>query len=174
MVRKLPDPDKVFIKADVITEKRAVGDNKGSPKAQKTAARLAAVQILYQMKMNNQDAPSALREFISSRIGFNLDGDVFVPADKEMLENIVLGVQERWMDIDAIVMQVLADGKKDSVETLIDGILRCGVYELLAHGDIDTGIIIHDYLNVTAGFFDGSEPKLVNAILDKVAKTVRG
>jgi transcription antitermination protein NusB len=126
------------------------------------------------MKINNQDAPSALREFIDSRIGFNLDGDVFVPADKDMLENIVLGVQERWMDIDAIVMKALAEGKKDSVETLIDGILRCGVYELLAHGDIDTGIIIHDYLNVTAGFFDGSEPKLVNAILDKVAKTVRG
>lgn len=155
-------------------EKRAAGQNKGSPKAQRSAARLAAVQVLYQMRLNNQEAQSAVREYISHRNGFDLDGDVFVPADEDLLQDIITGVQTRWTDIDDIVTAALAAGGKNEVEPLLDAVLRAGTFELLAHGSIDTGIIIHDYLNVTAGFYDGSEPKLVNAILDKIAKTVRG
>ena len=141
-------------------EKREAKKTDGSPKARKTSARLAAVQILYQMRLNNQDAKSAVREFISHRSGFNLDGDVLVP--------------ERWSDIDGMVAAALAAGKKGEVETLLESILRAGAWELLANGEVDTGIIIHDYLNVTAAFYEGPEPKLVNAVLDKIAKTVRG
>ncbi|MDY0008640.1 MAG: transcription antitermination factor NusB [Bdellovibrionales bacterium] len=154
-------------------ERPAAGKNAGSAKAQKTAARLAAVQVLYQMRMNNQDAQSAVQEYISHRSGFNLDGDVFVPAEEILLRDIIGGIQTRWSDVDSIVAGALAAGGKNEVEALLDSILRAGAYELLAHGDIDAGIIIHDYLNVTTGFYDGSEPKLVNAILDKVAKTLR-
>jgi N utilization substance protein B len=145
----------------------------GSPKAKRTAARLAAVQVLYQMRLNNQDAKSAVREYISHRSGFNLDGDVYVPPDAELLDDIVMGVQKRWSDIDDIVSAALAAGKKSEVETLLESILRCGAYELLENTKVDTGIIISDYISVTAGFYDLSEPKLVNAILDKIAKTVR-
>jgi len=155
-------------------ERPVAGKNKGSAKAQKTAARLAAVQVLYQMRINNQDAQSAVQEFISHRNGFNLDGDVFVPAEETLLRDIISGIQTRWSDVDGIVSAALAAGGKNEVEPLLDAILRAGAYELLAHGDVDTGIIIHDYLNVTSGFYDGTEPKLVNAILDKVAKTLRG
>jgi N utilization substance protein B len=154
-------------------EKAVVKKNEGSAKAQKTAARLAAVQVLYQMRLNNQDATSAVREFIDHRIGFDLDGELFVPADREMLSDIVMGVTERWTDIEAIVSKALADGKKGEVETLLESILRAGTYELMAHSKVDAGIIINDYLNVTTGFYDGAEPKIVNAILDKVAKSVR-
>jgi N utilization substance protein B len=125
------------------------------------------------MRLNNQDAKSAVREFIDRRIGFELDGDIFVPADAEMLEEIVMGVTGRWADIEAIISKALADGKKGDVETLLESILRAGTYELIACSDIDAGIIINDYLNVTTGFYGGSEPKIVNAILDKVAKAVR-
>ncbi len=154
-------------------EKRVIKKSAGSAKAQKTAARLAAVQVLYQMRLNNQEAKSAVREFIDTRIGFDLDGDKFVPADVELLEEIVMGVTKRWTDIDVILAKALADGKKGEVETLLESILRCGIYELMAHGTVDAGIIINDYLNVTTGFYDGKEPKIVNAILDKVAKAVR-
>lgn len=154
-------------------EKRVVKKTAGSPKAQRTAARLAAVQVLYQMRLNNQDGKSALKEFIDTRIGFELDGDRFVPADTDLLSEIVNGVTSRWADIDAIVSKALADGKKGDVETLLESILRAGTYELMAHGKVDTGIIINDYLNVTTGFYEGKEPKIVNAILDKVAKAVR-
>lgn len=154
-------------------EKAVVKNSEGSARAQKTAARLAAVQVLYQMRLNNQDAKSAVGEFADHRIGFDLDGDLFVPADRDMLRAIVMGVAERSADIETIVSKALADGKKGEVETLLESILRAGVYELLACGDIDAGIIINDYLSITAGFYEGSEPKIVNAILDKVAKSVR-
>jgi N utilization substance protein B len=154
-------------------EKAVVKKSAGSAKAQKTAARLAAVQVLYQMRLNNQEAKSAVREFIDHRIGFNLDGDLFVPANPDLLTEIVMGVTERWADIEAIVSRALADGKKGEVETLLESILRAGTYELLANSKVDAGIIINDYLNITTGFYEGSETKIVNAILDKVAKSVR-
>ena len=154
-------------------ERPVTKEKAGSAKAKRTAARLSAVQVLYQMRLNNQDAKSALKDFADHRIGFILDGDAFVPPDREMLDEIVNGVVERWTDIDEIVTKALAEGKKGEVEALLQSILRAGVYELLAHGKTDTGIIINDYLNVTNGFYDGSEPKIVNAILDKVAKAVR-
>lgn len=155
-------------------EKRTVKSKEGSATARKIAARLAAVQVLYQMRLNNQEAKAALLEFIDHRVGFNLDGDEFVPADPEMLESIVMGVQSRWTDIEEIVASALAAGKKGEVEALLDAILRCGAWELLENGTTDAGIIINDYMNVTNGFYEGSETKLVNAILDKIAKTVRG
>jgi len=154
-------------------EKRVIKKTAGSPKAQRTAARLAAVQVLYQMRLNNQEAKSAVREFIDTRIGFDLDGDKFVPADVDLLTEIVMGVTKRWTDIEVILAKALAEGKKGEVETLLESILRAGIFELMEHGKTDTGIIINDYLNVTTGFYDGKEPKIVNAILDKVAKAVR-
>lgn len=155
-------------------EKPVVKKTEGSAKARKTSARLAAVQVLYQMRLNNQDAQSAVRAFIDKRIGFNLDGDVLVPADREMLEEIILGIQSRWTDIEEILVAALAERKGGEVELLLESILRAGAYELLADGKTDAGIIINDYMSVTTAFYEGSEPKLVNAVLDKIAKTVRG
>lgn len=154
-------------------EKPAVKKTEGSLKARKTAARLGAVQVLYQMRLNNQDAASAMREFIAHRVGFNLDGDVLVPADADTLQEIIAAVTARWADIDAAISAALAEGKRSEVETLLDCILRAGVAEIMSRGDIDAGVIINDYLSVAAAFYDGNEPKIVNAILDKIAKSVR-
>jgi len=154
-------------------EKPVVKAKAGSAKARKTAARLAAVQVLYQMRLNNQSGASAVREFVAHRSGFKIDGDVLVPADAGMLEEIVTGAERRMMDIDAIMAQALKSAKRGEVETLLECILRAGIYELIAAGDVDAGIIINDYLNVTAGFYGGNEPKIVNAVLDRVAKSVR-
>ena len=154
-------------------EKAVVKTTAGSARARKTSARLAAVQVLYQMRLNNQDAKSTVREFMEHRIGFSLDGDVLVPADSELLEEIVMGVVARTTDIETIACKALADGKKGDVETLLESILHAGIGELLSNGKTDAGIIINDYLNITTGFYNGSETKIVNAILDKVAKSVR-
>lgn len=174
MVKKFQDPDRVAPKVIIReAEKPATKPTSGSVKAQKTAARLAAVQVLYQMRLNNQEASEAVREFLVHRVGFNLDGDVFVPAQPQLLQDIVLGAAARWQDISRILETALQEGGREEVEVILESILRAGIYELLAHGDIDVGIIIHDYMNVATGFYEGKEPKLVNAILDKVAKKVR-
>jgi len=154
-------------------EHRVIKLNEGSAKARKSAARLAAVQVLYQMDMNEQGAKLALKDFIDHRIGFDLDGDVFVPADQDLLTKIIMGIHDRREDIEQIVNDALAQGGHEGIEQLIQDILYAGVYELLAHSDIDKGIIISDYLNVSHAFYEGGEPKLVNAILDKVGKSVR-
>lgn len=145
----------------------------GSAKARKSAARLAAVQVLYQMRLNHQEAGPALREFIKHRSGKKIDGDRYIAPDEELLDSIVQGVQKRWADIDGIIAKTLTDGGRDKVEILLDCILRAGVFELLEHGTTATGIILNDYLNVTVGFYEGAETRLVNGILDKAAKAVR-
>lgn len=151
-------------------EKRAVKLNEGSAKARRTAARLAAVQVLYQMRLNNQDARSAVTEFVDHRVGFKIDGDILVPADVEMLEEIIQNIESRAQDIEMLISNA---SQGSEVEVLLEAILMAGACELLTRPDVDTGIIISDYMNVAKGFYDGNEPKLVNAVLDKIAKTVR-
>ena len=101
------------------------------------------MQVLYQMRLNNQEAKSAVREFIDTRVGFEIDGDKFVPADPEMLTDIVMGVTKRWTDIEVILAKAdSADGKKGQEETLLESILRAGIYELMAHGKTGSASII--------------------------------
>lgn len=153
-------------------ETRKVKLTEGSKKARLTAARLAAVQVLYQMWLGEMDAKAAVKDFMDHRAGFEFDGDVFVPADADLLERIVVGADGRKAEIMGIIT-VNLEKKAELVEPLLLAILLSGIYELMAHAEIDAGIIIADYLNVTNGFYDGGESKLVNAVLDKIAKTVR-
>ena len=153
-------------------ETRKVKLTEGSKKARLTAARLAAVQVLYQMWMGEMDAKTAVKDFMDHRAGFEFDGDVFVPADADLLEKIVVGSDGRKAEILGIIT-INLEKKAELVEPLLRAILMAGIYELMAHSDINAGIIIADYLNVTNGFYDGGETKLVNAVLDKVGKAVR-
>lgn len=153
--------------------KRVIKLTEGSKKARLSAARLASVQVLYQMMLNNQDAKSALRDFINHRVGFDLDGDVFVPADQELLTTIVTGVIDRRSDIDEMIENAMISGGKTGVELLLTCILMCGIYELLEQSDVDTALIITEYLNVTDAFFDKKEIGLINGILDKISKVLR-
>ena len=153
-------------------ETRKVKLTEGSKKARLTAARLAAVQVLYQMWLGEMDAKTAVKDFMDHRAGFEFDGDVFVPADADLLGRIVTGADARKGEISGVITLNL-EKKAELVEPLLRAILTAGIYELMAHGEIDAGIIIADYLNVTNGFYDGGETKLVNAILDKIAKVVR-
>jgi N utilization substance protein B len=147
---------------------------KGSAKARRSAARLAAVQVLYQMRLNHQDAKAALKDFSTHRVGKKIGGEDYVQPEAELLDDIVRGAETRFADIEGIVLKILMDGGRERVEILLDCILRAGVFELLENGKTDTGIIINDYMNVTASFYEGAETRLVNAVLDKAAKAIRG
>jgi N utilization substance protein B len=153
-------------------EKPVISRKKGSAKAKKTAARLAAVQVLYQIRLNNQDADEALKDFLRYRVGYNLDGDVFVPPDEDMLQMIVTAATDRWMEVEEHIAAA-TKSRKSEPEVLLSAILRAGVAEMIAQPETDAGIIINDFMNVTNGFYDGDEVKLVNAVLDKVGKVLR-
>ena len=145
--------------------------NRGSKKAQSSAARLAAVQAVYQMDGNAQTAPSVVREFVDFRLGEPVDEQAMVTPDRESFTRIVSGVAERRDDLDHMIAATL--GRERPPEPLIRAILLCGAWELLAHGDIDAPVIVSDYLHVTDAFYDVGEKKLVNGVLDRIATNLR-
>lgn len=143
---------------------------KGSIKARKTAARLFAVQAVYQ-SIQNHVAPNTLYdEFMTHRVGMDLEQGEMVPPDNALFRSIISGTTERWGDLQQIISPRLTT---TNIEPLLTAILICGTFELLAHPDIDSPIIISDYLHITAGFFEGQETKLVNGVLDAICKELR-
>lgn len=146
---------------------------KSSKKARNTAARLLAVQAAYQMVMNEQSAKSVLDEYLYHRAGMDLDGTEMVRPDGALFKTIIEGLSSKYNEIESVVQAQLPKEKNGSLEPLLMSVLLCGSYELFAHHDIDSPIIISDYLNVTHSFYEGGESKLINAVLDKVSKVFR-
>lgn len=145
---------------------------KPSRNARLKAARLCAVQSLYQMGLTGRDAQQILRDYRDHVQGDELEGDVYVAAESALLSRIVLGVVERKDDIAQMVQGVSAKPLQKS-DPLLYSVLCCGIYELLCEGETDTALIIKEYLDITGAFYEGEETKLVNAILDKQAKNLR-
>lgn len=142
----------------------------GSAVARNSAARLAAVQAVYQMGLNDQKAPEVIAEFVAHRLGKTVDGEDMVLADGVLFDKIVRGLGERSDDAKHLVAHAL-NGR--AVEPLLHAILLCGGYELMAHGTIDVPLIISDYVNVAKSFYEDGAPQLVNGVLDSIGKTVR-
>ncbi len=145
-----------------------------STSAKRRAARLVAIQALYQLVLNGGGPVQALRDQLSYSGGENLDGEALVPPDTKLSERIVLGVHERRDDIDGMIEGAL-NPKRDvgRLDTVLRVILQAGVWEILAEPQTDLGIIVNDYLEITHGFYDGQESRLVNAVLDRLGKVLR-
>ena len=143
---------------------------KPSKKAKLISARLTAVQAVYQMALSDMTEREAYEDYIERRMGKEIEGDNYVPADTELFSKIISGVSANRDSIRDMVLGAL-NGKKP--EPLIQAILFCGMFELNHHQDIDAGVIINDYVNVAHGFYDQSEANLVNAVLDRQSKNLR-
>ncbi len=142
--------------------------------AQKSAARLAAVQALYTIDYTGNHAGGAVQDFLQGRMPVDAEAPVSEAFDEDLFTSIVHGVLARQSDIDTMVSGGL-DPKwpLERLEKIIKSILRAGVGELFNCPATDTAIIINDYVNVAHSFFSGKEPGLVNAVLDKVSKSLR-
>lgn len=152
---------------------------KDSP-IKKTAARLLAVQALYQQLHNEQPAPLLVNEYLSKRTAMSVEGEngeeVMALPDGVLFKKIVEGADKAAADIGDVVAAQLKkadDSGSKKIELLLEAILRCGIYELIYHQDVDLPIIINDYVEISHGFYEGGEPKLINAVLDNVGKSVR-
>lgn len=128
------------------------------------AARLAAVQTLYQQEYGQE-----------LNAGLHLeDGQEAAPPDEALLQQIVQSVADRRADIDAMLAQALDKAWPiERLEVILRAILRAGVGELLDNAAMPAPLLITDYVDVAHAFFAGKEPGLVNAVLDRVAKLVR-
>ena len=140
----------------------------------RAAARLAAVQALYQFEMEQTPLAGLLDEFHRHRLGAEIEDAQYVDADVPFFDDVVKGTIARRDEIDAHISAKLADGwKLERLDRTMLQILRAGSYELLARADVPTAAAISEYLDVAHAFFDAREAKFVNGVLDAVARVVR-
>jgi len=145
-----------------------------SAKAQSLSARLLAVQALYQMKQNKQPVKVVYEEYIKHRSEPEVDDQKLVTPDAVLFKKILYGVEERFVELDSVIRANLKKDASDrKVEPLLYAVLVCAAFELLAHAEIDSPILINDYLNVGHAFFDKNEVALINGVLDSVSKVFR-
>lgn len=140
----------------------------------RSAARLAAVQALYQFDMESPDLLTLIDEFHRHRLGREIEDVEYLDADVAFFDDLVRGAVARREEIDTVLTRRLAEGwTLTRLDKTMLQILRAGAYELLARADIGVGTVINEYLDVTHAFFDTREAKFVNGLLDAVAKDVR-
>lgn len=145
--------------------------------SQRSVARLAAVQALYQMEVSGAGVEAVIREFSDHRFDRGVEGEETAPlaaADEAFFAEVVRGVVKGQREIDAAVVKRLASGwRLDRLDSTVRAILRAGVFELAHRPDVPTEVVIDEYVELTKSFFEGPEPGFVNGALDGVAKDVR-
>ncbi|MGQ3212976.1 MAG: transcription antitermination factor NusB [Shinella sp.] len=144
------------------------------PANQRGAARLAAVQALYQMDVGGAGVLEVVAEYEAYRLGQELDGDTYLKADASWFRSIVSGVVRDQRLLDPMIGAALQDDWALSrVDSTVRAILRAGTFELKERKDIPIAVIVTEYVEIAKAFFEDEEPKLVNAVLDRIAKQVR-
>ncbi len=140
----------------------------------RSAARLAAVQALYQLDIAGGGAEAVVGEFNRYRLGGEVDGAQLIEAEPELFGDLVLGVTQRRTEIDESLATVISESLPfDRLELLLQAILRAGAYEILARQDIDPPLTISEYVDVANSFFVRRESTMVNGILDRLAREAR-
>lgn len=140
----------------------------------RSAARLAAVQALYQQEMEGTPVPRLLKEFHDHRLGATIGDAQYLDAERSFFDDLVTGVEARRSDVDAAISSRLAKGwSLDRLDRPMRAILRAGAYELLARRDVPVASVISEYVDVAHAFYDKRESGFVNGLLDAIAKEVR-
>lgn len=139
------------------------------------AARLAAVQALYQMDVAGSGVFEITAEYEAFRLGKEVDGALYREADAQWFRAILAGVVEHQKTIDPIIRQALTeDWPLSRLDSTLRAILRAGVYELMQREDVPVAVIVSEYVDIAKAFYEEDEPRLVNAVLDRVSRRVRG
>jgi N utilization substance protein B len=140
----------------------------------RSAARLAAVQALYQWEMEGTPVPRLLKEFHDHRLGATIGDETYHDAERVFFDDIVTGTQARRAEIDALIAERLAEGwSLERLDRPMRAILRAGAYELIARADVPVASVISEYVDVAHAFYDKRESGFVNGLLDAIAKEPR-
>ncbi|OCW56833.1 transcription antitermination factor NusB [Hoeflea olei] len=142
---------------------------------QRGAARLAAVQALYQMDIGGAGVLEIVAEYEAHRLGNEIDGEQYRPADAAWFRAVVSGVVDNQRTLDpAIRASLTEDWPLSRLDATLRAILRAGAWELNAKKDVPVAVIVNEYVDVARAFFEDEEPKIVNAVLDRLARKYRG
>ena len=155
--------------ADATKSERAKARD-ARPANKRGAARLAAVQALYQMDVGGAGILETVAEYEAHRLGGVVDGEQYREADAQWFRETVAGVVENQKALDPLIKQSLTEGWPLSrLDSTLRAILRAGAWELKNRPDTPIGVTISEYVNVAKAFYIEDEPKLVNAVLDRLA-----
>lgn len=140
----------------------------------RAAARLAAVQALYQHEMEGTAVPALLHEFHNHRLGATIEDADYADADQDFFDDLVSGATARAGEIDLAIEKKLASGwTLARLDKPMKAILRAGTYELMARKDVPVAATISEYVDVAHAFYERRETGFVNGLLDGIAKDVR-
>ena len=140
----------------------------------RSAARLAAVQALYQHEMEGTPLPGLLKEFHDHRLGAVIEDEQYLDAERDFFDDIVTGTDARRGEIDLLIAGRLAEGwTLERLDRPMRAILRAGAYELIARNDVPVASVISEYIDVAHAFYDKRETGFVNGLLDAIAKEAR-
>ena len=134
------------------------------------AARLAAVQALYQMDIAATPLNDILAEFESHWIGREVEGSQYLPAEAAFFRSVVRGVLDDQRALDPLIDKALSGGwplKR------VEALLRAGAFELSSRSDVPARVVVAEYVDVAHAFLDGDETGMVNAVLDQLARQLR-
>jgi N utilization substance protein B len=138
------------------------------------AARLAAVQALYQMDIAGTGLSDILAEFESHWLGGEVEGSQYLPAEAAFFRDIVGGVVADQRKLDPLIDSALAQGwPLKRIEALLRAVLRAGAYELDRRRDVPARVVVSEYVDVANAFVDKDETGMVNAVLDALARQLR-
>ena len=140
----------------------------------RSAARLAAVQALYQQEMEGTPLSRLLHEFHEHRLGATIEDARYHEAEQDFFDDIVTGADARRPEIDQLISDRLAEGwSLDRLDRPMRAILRAGAYELIARSDVPVAAVITEYVDVAHAFYDKRESGFINGLLDAIAKKAR-
>ena len=147
---------------------RAPGEPK--PVNKRSTARLHAVQALYQMDVGGTGILETVAEYENYRLGGVIDGEQYRDADPQWFRRIVAGVVEHQRTLDPQIRDCLLEGWPLSrLDTTLRAILRAGAFELAHIPDVPVAVVVSEYVDIAKAFYAEDEPKLVNAVLDRLA-----
>ncbi len=153
---------------------RAPVPRPNSKASRRAAARLAIVQALYQMDIARTNLADLLAEYQAWRLGRELEGEQYREADQDFFRDVVAGVVREQRTLDPRIDETLPqDWPLRRLDAIVRAILRAGTFELMFRPDVPARAAINEYLDVTRAFFETEEPRLVNGVLDRIAKQVR-
>ena len=144
------------------------------PPAARAAARLGAVQALYQMDIAGTDVGEVLAQFSSRSVGEDFAEGQCGEADYRFLKQIVDGAVREQLKLDPAINAVLdKDWPLTRLDATVRAILRAGAFEIMFLGHVPARVSINEYVDVAHAFFGAEEPRFINGVLDRLARQTR-
>ena len=153
---------------------RAAAANRARKANKRGAARLAAVQALYQMDLAGTGLNDILAQFESHWIGQEIEGNRYLPAEAAFFRDVVAGVVREQRKLDPLIDEALAQSwPLKRIEAILRAVLRAGAYELDHRRDVPARVVLSEYVDLAHAFVDREETGMANAVLDQIARKLR-